>query len=98
MDIWSPITITFEDTGLVVTTSPGRSFMEICDEFNTPMLMGCRSASCGTCLVRITEGGDHLSPITESEAILLDVLAEGDPQARLACQCSVQGSISIRSF
>ncbi len=92
------ITISFEDTGLVVTSSAGRPFMEICDEFNTPVLMGCRSASCGTCLVRITAGGDHLSPITESEAILLDVLADGDPQARLACQCSVHGPISVRIF
>lgn len=92
------ITISFEDIGLVVTTMAGRPLMEICDEFNTPVLMGCRSASCGTCLVRITAGADHLSPITESEAILIDVLADGDPQARLACQCSVHGSISLQSF
>jgi 2Fe-2S ferredoxin len=94
----SPITITFEDTGLVVTTSVGRTFMEICDEFNTPVLMGCRSASCGTCLIRITSGGEKLSPPTESEAIMLDVLADGDLQARLACQCSVYGSIVVGSF
>lgn len=94
----SPIAITFEDTGLVVSTSAGRSFMEICDEFNTPVLIGCRSASCGTCLVRITAGGDNLSPTSETEAILLSVLADGDPQARLACQCTVHGPISVRSF
>ncbi len=92
------ISLSFEDSGLLVTTAAGRSFIDICDEFNTPVLMGCRSASCGTCLVRITSGGENLSPVTQSEAILLDVLADGDPQARLACQCSVHGPISVRIF
>ncbi len=81
MTATTPITLSFEDTGQVITTNAGRPFMEICDECNIPVLLGCRSASCGTCLVRITAGADHLSPITESEAILLDVLADGDPQA-----------------
>jgi ferredoxin len=93
-----PIEIIFEDTGPAITTMPGRSLMDICDEFNTPILFGCRSASCGTCLVRVTSGGDMLSPITSSEAILLAVLANDDPEVRLACQCIVNGSISVKTL
>jgi ferredoxin len=94
----SSIEITFEDTDQLVTSVAGRRFLDICDEFNTPILFGCRAASCGTCLIEVTAGADHLSPVTEEEKILLEVLAEGNLQARLACQCVVEGSISVRSL
>lgn len=92
----SPITINFEDTGQILQTKPGRRLVDICDEFNTNLLFGCRSASCGTCLIEVLEGSENLSPVTEEEEVLLDVLAEGHLKARLGCQCIVNGSITLR--
>jgi 2Fe-2S ferredoxin len=92
------IEIFFEDTGKALKTSAGRRFIDICDEFDTPILFGCRSASCGTCLVEVTGGMENLSPVTDEEAILLEVMAEGNPLARLACQCVVNGSISVKTL
>lgn len=90
------INIFFEDTSKIISTDSGRRFIDICDEFDTPILFGCRSASCATCLVELTCGAEHLNPITAEEAILLEVMAEGNPAARLACQFTINGSISVK--
>jgi ferredoxin len=45
----------------------------------------CRSASCGTCLVRVIEGAQHLSPLRPRERDLLEALADAATH-RLGCQ------------
>lgn len=92
------IEIKFEDTGKVIQTAAGRRLVDICDEFSTHLLFGCRSAACGTCLIEVLDGQDVLSPVTEEEEVLIDALAEGNPRARLGCQCTVNGSVTIRSL
>jgi ferredoxin len=59
---------------------------------NSPVLFGCRTGICGTCLVTVI--GD-LSPPDAAEQEMLDLLAPGNPQARLACQLDVVGEIAI---
>lgn len=90
------INIFFEDINEQITIAPNRKLVEICDEFNTPILFGCRACSCGTCLIEVTKGQKNLNPVTDEEEILLAVMAEGNDSARLACQCIVNGSISVR--
>ena len=92
------ISISFEDNQQNIKTEPGRKLLDICDEFNSPILFGCRACSCSTCLIEVLQGSENLSPITESEQVLLSVMAEDNNQARLACQCIVNGSISIRNL
>ena len=92
------ININFQDNQHNIKTEPGRKLLDICDEFNTPILFGCRACSCSTCLIEVVQGSENLSPITESEQVLLSVMAENHKQARLACQCIVNGSISIRNL
>ena len=81
---------------LTVQATAGTRLMNVCDEFNAPLLFGCRSASCGTCLIEVVDGHENLSPITDEEEIIIDVMAEGNPSARLGCQCTVNGPIVIR--
>lgn len=90
------INIFFEDINEQIVIAPNRKLVEICDEFNTPILFGCRACSCGTCLIEVTKGQENLSFITDEEKILLEVMAEGNDKARLACQCIVNGSISVK--
>ena len=59
---------------------------------NSPVLFGCRTGICGTCLVTVR--GDLLPP-SEAEQEILDMLAPGNLQARLACQLDVMGEIAI---
>lgn len=65
------------------------------DASNSPVLFGCRTGLCGTCVVEVVEGAQHLAPPNEEEREILDIYAEGRPHARLACQLDVQGDIVL---
>lgn len=59
---------------------------------NSPVLFGCRTGICATCLIRVD--GD-LPPPEPDERELLDVMAPDDTRARLACQLTLRGDIEI---
>lgn len=59
---------------------------------NSPVLFGCRTGICGTCVIRVR---GSLPPAGEDERDLLDVIAPGDPEARLACQLDLTCDIEI---
>ena len=59
---------------------------------NSPILFGCRTGICGTCLVVAT--GNMLPP-NEEETEVLSILAPGIPTARLACQLIPTGDLSM---
>lgn len=62
---------------------------------NSPILFGCRTGLCGTCLVRVT---GEIPPPKAEEIELLEILAPHDPQARLACQIELTGDIAIAVY
>jgi len=49
-------------------------------------------ARCGTCLVTVEEGAEHLSPIGATEARILKVL-KAKPDQRLGCQAWATGDV-----
>lgn len=59
---------------------------------NSPVLFGCRTGICGTCLVRI-DGA--VPPPDGDEQELLALLAPDVPHARLACQIDLTGDVAI---
>lgn len=59
---------------------------------NSPILFGCRTGICGTCLVTVT--GETPPPDTDEQE-LLEVLAPNCPNARLACQLDVTHDLEI---
>lgn len=59
---------------------------------NSPILFGCRTGICGTCLVNI-EG--EIPPPLPAEKELLELLSPGNPKARLACQIHLTNDINI---
>ena len=59
---------------------------------NSPVLFGCRTGICGTCLV-IIEG--DIPPASSEEKELLEVLAPEKSRARLACQIQLTNDIKI---
>lgn len=59
---------------------------------NSPVLFGCRTGICGTCLV-VVEG--DIPPPLGDEKELLEILAPENPKARLACQIQLTNDIQI---
>ena len=58
-------------------------------------LLNCRGRGlCGTCKVRVAEGGDDLGPRTACE----DRKLGNAPGLRLACQCVVRGDCRIETL
>jgi len=60
---------------------------------NSPLLFGCRTGICGTCLVEVI--GD-ISPPQPDEQEVLNTLASNSQNARLACQIDLTTNVEIR--
>ncbi len=57
-------------------------------------IFDCRKAECGLCLVRITEGQEHMNaPLFIEEQTLRAMKAA--PNERLACQTRVMGPMTV---
>lgn len=66
---------------------------------NSPVLFGCRSGLCGTCLIEVEPlGVEPLQPPDMAEIETLDLYAPGNPRARLACQLVLSGAVRIRKI
>lgn len=64
---------------------------------NSPVLFGCRTGICGTCLIEIEqEANGALPPAEGDEVELLEIIAPDRPRARLACQIDLRADICIR--
>lgn len=59
-----------------------------------PVLFGCQSGMCGTCLIEVE--GPVEPPPGEQEAMTLRVVTSGTPDRRLACQLKVFQDLRIR--
>lgn len=59
------------------------------------ILYACKSATCGSCMVKVTEGMDNLEAPNENEKIGLQAFAN-EPNHRLMCQCKIKkGEITV---
>ena len=77
---------------------PGVPLCELLTSTNSPILFGCRSGICGTCLIEVIEGKDATSPVDPDERESLDLYAPDTPAARLACQVRLSGPVAIRKI
>lgn len=63
---------------------------------NSPILFGCRTGICGTCLIKIHSESPHpLHPRTANEEEFLEGLFPGETSLRLACQIKLNTNIKI---
>jgi ferredoxin len=75
----------FEGTGEEKDLEEDSPIATVCEEAGVPF--ACTEGICGTCVVEVLEGMEHLSPFTQEEK---DFLGEQDRE-RLACQCKLRG-------
>ncbi len=52
-------------------------------------------ARCGTCLVTVVEGAEHLSEMGAAESRVLTAL-RAEPDQRLACQTWARGDVTVK--
>ena len=64
------------------------------DAENSPLLFGCRTGICGTCLSEVLSG--ELPDADEDELEILELHAPDNPKARLACQLKLAGDVALR--
>jgi ferredoxin len=65
---------------------------------NSPILFGCRSGICGTCLVEVETLNGKIRPPGEDEKEALSIYAPGNPKARLACQFPLTADVNMRKI
>lgn len=87
--------VTFQGTGQSIEVEEGANLREITQKEGWPIPYGCENGICGTCLIEVSEGADHLSPIEGHEAQTLKAMGKSDGTHRLACQCKVSGDVVI---
>ena len=62
---------------------------------NSPVLFGCRTGICGTCLVEVE--GD-IEPPDPEELEILEIFSPKNKRARLACQIKLTNNIRINKI
>ena len=82
--------VTFEQLGITVSVPAGTRLIEISEKIGAGITYGCREGECGTCLVKIVSGMEHMSERSVLEdKVLQENMASRDQ--RLACQAQVLG-------
>lgn len=93
-----PTIIIEAPTGTMRVEAEGdEALIDICDEVMAPIPFSCRSATCGTCGVRIVEGQELVDPPGGTERMLRDQC--GRDGRRFACALRVRpgrGTLRLR--
>lgn len=82
--------VTFEDIGITVTVPAGTRLIELSEKVGAGITYGCREGECGTCVMTIVSGMEHMSERSVLEDKVLKEILAGRQQ-RLACQAQVLG-------
>lgn len=95
----STIRIEFPGTRFAAQELPTRACLPLyLTVQNSPLLFGCRSGLCGTCLIEVEGEGGVAEPPTADEIEALDIYAPGNAKARLACQLVPLGAMRVRKI
>ena len=85
--------ITFSEANIAITLSDGSDLIHLCD-LHSPLKFGCKQGHCGVCAIKVTSGNHHLTKSSKEELRVLDQKGK-DKTYRLACQCAINGNITI---
>ncbi|HLD22186.1 MAG TPA: 2Fe-2S iron-sulfur cluster-binding protein [Patescibacteria group bacterium] len=88
--------VRFKDDDLEVDAEVGSNLKEVAQAEGSSIPFGCEQGVCGTCLVNIVEGEDNVSDPTDQEKETLAAMG-AEPGQRLACQCQIDGDVTIES-
>ncbi|MFJ6948986.1 2Fe-2S iron-sulfur cluster-binding protein [Streptomyces wuyuanensis] len=89
--------LTVMPEGVEIMLPAGSPLTDI--EYETPdqlIPFGCRSGACGACVVEVVDGFDSLGEADPDETDFLEDLGRDDGNFRLACQCRLLDSATVR--
>jgi ferredoxin len=83
--------VRFLPSGFEAPVSPGAQLVDVVDDHpEAEVPFSCRSATCGTCRVRVVEGAGALAPAADEEREVLALFGD-PPEVRLCCQLRLTG-------
>ncbi len=89
-------TVTFHGTGESLPLAPGQTICELAEAHGIPIQSECHAGICGTDPLRIVEGAEHLTPLTDAEREALEDVCDLEPGPhRLACVLSASGPVTV---
>ncbi len=90
-------TLKYKNTGTQASAKNGQVMREVTQAEGWDIPYACENGICGTCIVKITQGKEHLAEMEEQEKQTLQALGVDDGDHRLACQCKMMdGDIEIQ--
>lgn len=87
--------VTFLIDNTTVDAPKGSNLGDVATDANATIPFSCRDGTCGTCLIAIKRGGEHLKPAEEKEKDTLAIYGGEEGTHRLCCQCTVQSDGDI---
>lgn len=89
--------LTLLKSGQTYDVPAGTSFLDFCLESGAPHDFGCTVGSCGTCVLKVEQGAQNLSPMSKDERETVE-MATDVPGARLGCQIKILGDVAVRQI
>ncbi len=86
--------ITFAKSGTSIEVPAGTPFLKACQDHDAPHDFGCTVGSCGTCVLTIVSGAEHVAPPTKDELETIE-MCTAVAGARLGCQLVPKGDIEV---
>jgi ferredoxin len=83
--------VTILPVDLTTDVPAGESLLDAGFEVGVSMEAGCCNCSCGTCVVEIVSGMEHLTPAAPQEISVLRVHDRDPARFRLACSARLKG-------
>ena len=82
--------VRFEPSGFETEVTPGTQFIDLTDKHpEAKVPFSCRSASCGTCRVRVTAGREAMAEPEDDELEVLEAFGN-EADVRLCCQLRIE--------
>lgn len=86
--------VTYLPDERTVEAAQGESLHDVCDREILGIPFSCKNGVCGTCIVKVVKGAEHLGERNERERNTLEMFDAG-PEHRLSCQCHVHGDVEL---
>ncbi len=81
-------------SGESIEVAAGEILSDCMDITDSPILFGCRTGVCATCIVKVHAGMENLPPVTRDETEVIEIHTK-EPNCRLACQLTVKGDVKL---
>ena len=90
--------VSFTEGSEPVFIDEGDNLSEALNIENSPILFGCRTGICGTCIVHIMKTEGPLPALTEAELDYFEMMEVSDKNVRLACQLNPKHNICLKKY